>query len=63
MYIVITAGLAYALWQLPSLTMSLLIFMGISIIAAFYSLFLKRIFEKLGAEISFIEKEGDGRRD
>ena len=62
MYVVISGGLAYALWQFPSLTMSLLIFLGISIIAAFYSIFLKRIFEKLGAEISIVDKEGDGRR-
>ena len=62
MYIVITGGLAYALWQFPSLTMSLLIFLGISIIAMFYSIFLKRIFEKLGAEISFKDKEGDDSR-
>ena len=61
MYVVITAGLAYAFWQFPSLTASLLIFLGISLIALFYSLFLKRIFEKLGAEISFKDKEGDGR--
>ena len=63
MYVVISGGLVYVLWQFPSLTLSLLIFMGISIIAAFYSIFLKRIFEKLGAEISFRDKEGDGRRD
>jgi len=62
MYVVITGGLAYALWQFPSLTMSLLIFMGISVIAMFYSIFLKRIFEKLGAEISFTDKEGDDSR-
>ena len=61
MYVVITAGLAYAFWQFPSLTASLLIFLGISLIALFYSIFLKRIFEKLGAEISFKDKEGDGR--
>ena len=63
MYVVISAGLVYVLWQFPSLTLSLLIFMGISIIAAFYSIFLKRIFEKLGADISFRDKEGDGRRE
>ena len=28
-----------------------------------YSIFLKRIFEKLGADISFRDKEGDGRRE
>ncbi len=58
MYVVITAGLAYALWQLPSLTMSLIIFLGISIITMFYSIFLKRIFERLGAKISFKDREG-----
>ena len=61
MYVVITAGLAYAVWQFPSLTASLLIFLGIALLALFYSIFLKRIFEKLGAEISFKDKEGDGR--
>jgi uncharacterized membrane protein YesL len=61
MYVVITAGLAYAFWQFPSLTASLLIFLGIALLALFYSLFLKRIFEKLGADISFKDKEGDGR--
>ena len=61
MYVVITAGLAYAVWQFPSLTVSLLIFLGIALLALFYSIFLKRIFEKLGAEISFKDKEGDGR--
>ena len=63
MYILFTAGLAYAFWQFPSLTGSLMIFLGISLLALFYSLFLKRIFEKLGAEISFKDKEGDGRRE
>jgi len=63
MYILFTAGLAYAFWQFPSLTASLMIFLGISLLALFYSLFLKRIFEKLGAEISFKDKEGDGRRE
>ena len=61
MYVVITAGLAYAFWQFPSLTGSLMIYLGISLLALFYSLFLERIFEKLGAEISFKDKEGDGR--
>jgi uncharacterized membrane protein YesL len=61
MYVVITAGLAYAVWQFPSLTASLLIFLGIALLALFYSIFLKSIFEKLGAEISFKDKEGDGR--
>ena len=63
MYVLFTAGLAYAFWQFPSLTGSLMIFLGISLLALFYSLFLKRIFEKLGAEISFKDKEGDGRRE
>ena len=63
MYVLFTAGLAYAFWQFPSLTASLMIFLGISLLALFYSLFLKRIFEKLGAEISFKDKEGDGRRE
>ncbi|MBR4403558.1 MAG: DUF624 domain-containing protein [Clostridiales bacterium] len=62
MYVIFTAGLAYAFWQFPSLTASLMIFLGISLLALFYSLFLKRIFEKLGAEISFKDKEGDDSR-
>lgn len=62
MYVIFSAGLAYAFWQFPSLTASLMIFLGISLLAMFYSLFLKRIFEKLGAEISFKDKEGDDSR-
>ena len=54
----LTAGLAWLVYQFTVTTMSLMIFMGFSSIAMFYSIFYKRIFEKLGAEISFTEKEG-----
>ena len=53
-----TAGLAFLVYQFTVTTMSLMIFMGFSSFAFFYSIFFKRIFEKLGAEISFVEKEG-----
>ncbi|SDY43619.1 Uncharacterized membrane protein YesL [Ruminococcaceae bacterium YAD3003] len=54
----LTAGLAWLAYQFTVTTMSLMIFMGFSSIAFFYSIFYKRIFEKLGAKISFDEKEG-----
>ncbi len=54
----LTAGLAWLAYQFTVTTMSLMIFMGFSFIAFFYSIFYKRIFEKLGAKISFDEKEG-----
>lgn len=57
MYIVISAGLAYVCYQFPTITLSIMIFIGISGLAVFYSVFLKRIFKKLGAEISFSEKD------
>lgn len=57
MYIVISAGLAFLIYQFPTITLSILVFMGISVLALFYSLFLKRIFEKHGAVISFKETE------
>ena len=59
MYIAITAGLAFLVYQFPSATLSVLVFMGFSTLALFYSLFLKRIFEKLGAVISFKEDKED----
>lgn len=58
MITVITAGLAYVTYQFTVTTLSILILMGFSSIAIFYSLFFKRIFEKLGAVISFEEREG-----
>ncbi|MBQ5767515.1 MAG: hypothetical protein IIV94_01350, partial [Clostridiales bacterium] len=58
MIIVITGGLAFLVYQFTVTSLSILIFMGFSTIAMFYSLFFKRIFEKLGAEISFEEREG-----
>lgn len=57
MYIAISAGLAFLLYQFTTITMSIMIFMGFSSIALFYSLFLKRIFEKFGAVINFKEAE------
>lgn len=59
MYIVITVVLAFLIYQFPTITLSLMIFMGFSILATFYSVFLKRIFEKHGAEISFKQDEND----
>ena len=58
MIIVITGGLAFLVYQFTVTSLSILIFMGFSTIALFYSLFFKRIFEKLGAKISFEETEG-----
>ncbi|MCR5329148.1 MAG: DUF624 domain-containing protein [Saccharofermentans sp.] len=58
MIIVITGGLAFLVYQFTVTSLSILVFMGFSTIAMFYSLFFKRIFEKLGAEISFEEREG-----
>jgi len=57
MVIVLNAGLAFLIYQLPTTTLSIMIFMGFSVVALFYSLFFKRIFEKLGAVISFKEDE------
>jgi len=57
MYLVISAGLAFLIYQFPTITLSLMVFMGISLFALFYSIFLKRIFEKLGAKISFKEED------
>lgn len=57
MYLVISAGFAYLVYQFPTITLSGMIFMGFAVLALFYSLFLKKIFEKLGAVISFKESE------
>ncbi|MBR3246772.1 MAG: DUF624 domain-containing protein [Clostridiales bacterium] len=57
MYIAISAGLAFLLYQFTTITMSIMIFMGFSVLALFYSLFLKKIFEKFGAVINFKETE------
>lgn len=63
MYETLTAGLAWLVYQFPSTTLSILIFMGFSVIATFYSLFLKRIFKRLGADITFKDKEGESGID
>ncbi len=57
MYIAISAGLAFLVYQFTVTTMSIMVFMGFSVLALFYSVFLKRIFEKFGAVISFKETE------
>ncbi|MBR2550707.1 MAG: DUF624 domain-containing protein [Clostridiales bacterium] len=59
MYIAISAGFAFLVYQFPTITMSIMVFMGFSTMALFYSIFLKRIFEKLGAVISFKEDKED----
>ena len=59
MYIAITAGLAFLIYQFPTITMSQMIFLGFSLFALYFSLFLKKIFEKLGAVISFKEEDTD----
>lgn len=58
MIIIITGGIVFLTYQFTVTTLSLLIFMGFSTIALFYSVFLKRIFEKFGAVISYDEREG-----
>lgn len=63
MYEVFTLGLAWLIWQYPTTVMSLMFFMGFSTLAIFYSLFLKRTFKRLGADITFKEKEGDSGID
>lgn len=57
MIAVITAVLAFLLYEFTVTTMSLLVFMGIAVIAMFYSVFLKKIFEKSGAVIKFDEED------
>jgi len=57
MFIVITGILLFLTYQFTVIMMSGLMFIGIAVIALFYSLFLKRIFEKFGANISFKEEE------
>lgn len=59
MYIAISAGLAFLVYQFPTITMSQMVFFGFSLFALFYSLFLKRIFEKHGAVISFKAEDTD----
>jgi uncharacterized membrane protein YesL len=59
MYIAISAGLAFLIYQFTITTMSIMIFMGFSVIALFYSIFLKKIFEKFGAVINFREEKED----
>ena len=59
MYMAISAGLAFLVYQFPTITMSQMVFFGFSLFALFYSLFLKRIFEKLGAVISFKAEDTD----
>ena len=57
MFVVITGILGILIYDFPVITMSIMIFMGFSSVAFFYSLFLKRIFEKQGAVINFNEKK------
>ena len=59
MYIAISAGLAFLIYQFPTITMSQMVFLGFSLFALFFSVFLKRIFEKLGADISFKQEDTD----
>lgn len=59
MYLAISAGLAFLVYQFPTIMMSQMVFMGFSLVAVFFSVFLKRIFEKLGAVISFKQEEND----
>lgn len=61
MYIVLTAALAYVIYEFTIIPLSFLVFMGISLIAWFYSLFLKRIFEKNGAVL--FQKDESGKED
>ena len=61
MYIVLTAALAYVIYEFTIIPLSFLVFMGISLIAWFYSLFLKRIFEKNGAVL--VQKDESGKED
>ena len=62
LFAVVSAGVAYA-WlvdpQVQIITFSILIFMGIGIIALLFSFFLKRIFEKHGAVITSEENDSD----
>ncbi len=57
MFIVITGVIVFLTYEFTVILMSGLMFIGIAVIALFYSLFLKRIFEKFGAKISFKEEE------
>jgi len=59
MYIAISAGLAFLIYQFTVTTLSIMVFMGFSVIALFYSIFLKKIFEKFGAVINFREEKED----
>ena len=57
MFIVITGGLLFLTYYFTVIMMSGFVFLGFALVATFYSLFLKRIFEKAGAKISFKEEE------
>ena len=59
MYIAFSAGLAYLIYRFPTITMSQMVFMGFSLFALYFSLFLKRIFEKLGAVINYKAEDTD----
>lgn len=57
MFIVITGGLLFLTYYFTVIMMSGFVFLGFALVATFYSLFLKRIFEKARAKISFKEEE------
>ncbi len=61
MYIVITAVMAYLIYEFTIIPLSFMVFMGISILAWFYSLFLKKIFEKNG--VTLIPKDDLEKED
>ena len=61
MYIVITAVMAYLIYEFTIIPLSFMVFMGISILAWFYSLFLKKIFEKNG--VTLIPKDDLEKQD
>ena len=52
LFAVVTAGICFAWYYEQVITFSILIFMGIGIVALLFSFFLKRIFEKHGAVIT-----------
>jgi len=52
-FIVTSAAVGLAMYQYTVITATLLLFMGFALIALLYSIFLKRIFEKNGAVISY----------
>ena len=61
MYIVITAVMAYLIYEFTIIPLSFMVFMGISILAWFYSLFLKKLFEKNG--VTLIPKDDLEKED